>query len=103
MPLTCSTSTNVQEATCHAKRGALLGNAGAGDVAKAAEVAGRLVRAYGELRQVELLLHSLAAALGSSTCAPAATRVIDSTAFKAALHQVSPWPLISLSRDSPSQ
>ncbi|EIE27622.1 hypothetical protein COCSUDRAFT_39238 [Coccomyxa subellipsoidea C-169] len=60
---------------------------GARDVAKAAEVAGRLVRAYGELRQVELLLHSLAAALGSSACAPAATRVIDSTAFKAALHQ----------------
>lgn len=51
-------------------------------------MAARLVRVYGELRQVETLLHSLLASLRATTCTAAATRVIDSAAFKAALHQV---------------
>ncbi|KAK9917648.1 hypothetical protein WJX75_006796 [Coccomyxa subellipsoidea] len=62
-------------------------HAGLAEVKNAAEVAGRLVRAYGELRQVELLLHSLTAALSATTHTAAASRVIDNDAFKAALHQ----------------
>ena len=60
----------------------------------AAEVAGRLVRAYGELRQVELLLHSLTAALSATAHTAAASRVIDNDAFKAALHQVNSYELL---------
>lgn len=59
-------------------------------------MAGRLVRAYGELRQVELLLRSLAAALASPGCPPTAARAVDDPAFAAALRQVLPSLPISI-------
>lgn len=70
------------------------GSAGLAEVKNAAEVAGRLVRAYGELRQVELLLHSLTTALSATAHTAAATRIINSDAFKAALHQVNSYELL---------
>ncbi|CAL8463562.1 g3096 [Coccomyxa elongata] len=61
--------------------------AGVDSIGRGADVAARLVRVYGELRQVETLLHSLLASLRATTCTAAATRVIDSAPVKAALHQ----------------
>ncbi len=66
------------------------GSAGIEGVGRAADVAARLVRVYGELRQVETLLHSLISGLNATTCTAAATRVIDSAPVKAALQQVIP-------------
>jgi hypothetical protein len=55
----------------------------------AAETAALLVKAYGELRQAELVLHSLAAALSGENCdETAALRIVDSAAFEDALFKV---------------
>ena len=51
-------------------------------------MAGRLVQAYGELRQVEQLLASLAAAATLGSCPAGAMRIVGSPAFARALRQV---------------
>ena len=61
----------------------------AGSADLAAEVAARMVRAYGELRQVEQLLASLAAAASAQdSCSEAAGAVLERPAFTDALDRV---------------
>lgn len=55
--------------------------------AVAAGVAARLVRSYAELRRLQELLESLAAALAASACPPAAARVACSASVTDALRQ----------------
>jgi hypothetical protein len=51
-------------------------------------VASRLVRTYGELRQAEQLLASLAGAAARGSCPEAAARVVGRPAFSEALLRV---------------